>query len=185
VPSGKSDFSGLAALLAPPPKSSSPTLPLIPLLGALSNSSVKENPVTQPFNETSTILGVRFGLHKLLFTADAGSRALAYVSSDWNSLEYCGVPHHGSDGNFSQKDIERLCPKFALISAKGDSCHPSRAIVSGLVKVGAKVASTHKSGNLWYSIGNVPPRLDYGPVDCLTGSGQPEPLFAFSELLKR
>jgi beta-lactamase superfamily II metal-dependent hydrolase len=184
VPSGNSDFSSLAALLAPPPKSSISFLPLIPLAGALSNSSVKQNPTTQPFNETSTILGVRFGLQKLLFTADAGSRALAFVSSDWNNLDYCGVPHHGSDGNFSQEDIERFCPKFAFISAKGDSCHPSRAIVSGLVKVGAKVASTHKSGNLWYSFGNVPLRADYQPVEFLTGTGQPEPLSFLAEFLK-
>jgi len=150
--------------------------PFPPPLGALLNSSVKRNPKTQPFNETSTILGVREGQHKLLFTADAGSRALSNVPPDWSALDFCSVPHHGSDGNLSQLDIERLRPKFAVISAKGDSSHPSRAIVSGLVKVGAKVASTHRSGNLWYSVGNVPPRMSYAAADFMVGTGEPTPL---------
>lgn len=175
-PIGRPDYSALTALLSPPPIRPSQTSPLIPLAGILSNSSVQESPKTQPFNETSAILGVRHGAQKLLFTADAGCRALAHVSHEWNQLDYCSVPHHGSEGNFSQRDIERFCPKFALISAKGDSCHPSRAIVSGLVKAGSQVASTHKSGNLWYWLGNVPARTGYGSVDFLTGTGLPNPL---------
>ena len=148
-----------------------------PLAGMLSSASVKEKPKTQPYNNTSVVLGVRHGNAKLLFTADAGCSALAHVSSDWNHLDYCGVPHHASEGNFSQTEIERFCPEFAFISAKGDDCHPSRAVVSALVKVGSKVASTHKSGDLWYHIGNVPPRADYGPLEYLTGTGSPEPIY--------
>jgi beta-lactamase superfamily II metal-dependent hydrolase len=118
-----------------------------------------------------------------MLTADAGSEALGRVSGEWNHLLYMGVPHHGSDGNLSQKDIERFCPEFATISACGDSCHPSRAIVSGLVKVGAKVYSTHKSRNLWFWSGSVPARVDYGPVEALRGTGEPEPVFDWVKAL--
>jgi beta-lactamase superfamily II metal-dependent hydrolase len=162
---GVPSSSGLASLLGPPP-----------LAGALANSSVKKTPTTQPYNNTSVILGVNFNGTKLLFPADAGSEALAYVPAEWNHLSYMGVPHHASDGNLSQRDIERFCPKIAFISAKGDSSHPSRAIVSGLVKVGTKVASTHKSGNLWFWSGNVPARTGYKPVEWLAGTGEPEPI---------
>ena len=96
---------------------------------------------------------------------------------------YMGVPHHASGGNLSQKDIERFCPRFATISAKGDSSHPSRAIVSGLVKVGTKVASTHKSGNLWFWSGNVPARADYGLVELLKGTGEPQPVVDWMKIL--
>lgn len=41
-------------------------------------------------------------------------------------------------------------PDFAMTSACEDSNDPSRAIESALVKVGVIVASTHKSGNLWF-----------------------------------
>jgi beta-lactamase superfamily II metal-dependent hydrolase len=94
-----------------------------------------------------------------------------------------GVPHHGSDGNLSQGDIERFCPEFAVISARGDSSHPSRAIVSGLVKVGAKVASTHRSGNLWFWSGSVPYRADYGAVELLKGTGEPEAVIDWVKIL--
>jgi hypothetical protein len=163
----------LAALagLAPPVASA----PIPPLLGALVNSSVKENPTTQPFNNTSVILGVNFGAG-LLFTGDAGTEALSHVGPEWHNLLYLGVPHHGSDGNLSRLDIERFCPKFAIVSAKGDASHPDRAIVSGLVKCGAKVGSTHAHGNLWFWSGVVPARSDYSPCEGLKGTGVPEPL---------
>lgn len=144
------------------------------LTGLLANSSVQVAPKTQPFNSTSVILGIRDGACKMLLTADAGTEALACVSAEWNHLTYLGVPHHGSDGNLSQRDIERFCPQFAIISAKGDASHPSRSIVNGLVKVGAKVASTHRSGHLQFSFGAVPPRSDYGVAELLTGSSLPD-----------
>lgn len=144
---------------------------------------MKENPSTQPFNDTSVILGVRFPAGRLLFTGDAGSDALAHVSPEWNHLMYMGVPHHGSGGNLSQADIERFCPRFATISAKGDSSHPDRAVVSGLVKVGSQVGSTHKSGNLWFWAGTVPARADYSPIEPFRGTGEPEPVVDWAKFL--
>jgi hypothetical protein len=94
-----------------------------------------------------------------------------------NGTTYCIRECHTTVATaIFQKDIERFCPKFAVISAKGDSSHPSRAIVSGLVKVGSHVCSTHKSGNLWLKCGYVPPRLDYGPAEPLRGTGEPQPI---------
>lgn len=144
------------SLLPPPP---SPFA--VPLAGTLKDLAIEERPTTQPFNKTSTILGVNYLGRKLLFTADAGSEALDNVPADWQHVEWMQVPHHGSDGNFSKSNAERFCPKFANISACGDSSHPSRAIVNGLVKLGSKVFSTHKSGDLWFKIGNVPARTGY------------------------
>ncbi len=163
---------GFANIFGGPPK------PAHPLAGLLAKSSVEEDPKTQPFNSTSVILGIRHGGCKMLLTADAGSEALAFVPEEWNHLDYLGVPHHGSSGNLSQIDIERFCPKFAFVSAKGDGSHPSPSIVNGLVKVGAKVASTHRSGNVQYSYGSVPARLDYGPVEYLKGNTVPDPRVA-------
>ena len=151
-------------------------VPAVPLAGLLGNSSVKENPTTQRFNNTSTILGAVFSGNRLLFTADAGSDALDRVPPEWKSLTWLQVPHHGSDGNLSQKNIERFCPQWAFISACGDSSHPSRAIVSALVKAGAKVGSTHKHRHLQFYVGNVPYRSDYSPIEPLKGTGSPEPI---------
>lgn len=145
------------------------------LAGVLRNSSVEENPKTQPFNDTSTIIGVIFNGEKLLLTGDAGSDALDRVPADWRNLMYMQVPHHGSDGNLSQSNIERFRPKFANISARGDMSHPDKAIVNGLIKVGAQVFSTHKQnpGHLWFCLGTVPARADYGPAVPLKGTAEP------------
>jgi len=106
------------------------------LAGVLENSSVKKNPETQPFNNTSAILGVIVNGHRLMLTGDAGSVALDAIPPEWKRLLWMQVPHHGSEGNLSQSNIERFCPKFAYVSARGDMSHPSKAIVNGLVKVG-------------------------------------------------
>jgi beta-lactamase superfamily II metal-dependent hydrolase len=145
------------------------------LAGVLRNSSVEKNPRTQPFNDTSTIIGVIFNGEKLLFTGDAGSDALDRVPADWRNLMYMQVPHHGSDGNLSQSNIERFRPKFANVSARGDMSHPDKAIVNGLIKVGAQVFSTHKQnpGHLWFCLGTVPARADYGPGVPLKGTAEP------------
>jgi len=144
--------------------------------GALSNSSVEKHPKTQPFNNTSVILGATWKELKFMFTADAGSEALDCLPAYWQHLAWMQVPHHGSDGNLSQQNIERFCPQNAYISAGGDSSHPSRAIVSGLVKVGTQVFSTHQTGHLWHSRGSVPARLGYHTVQPLKGTGSPEPV---------
>jgi beta-lactamase superfamily II metal-dependent hydrolase len=140
------------------------------LTGVLKDFSVQENPKTQPFNNTSAILGVSFDEHRLLFTGDAGAEALDRVPTDWRNLAWMQVPHHGSDGNLSKSNIERFCPKFAYISAKGDTNHPSRAIVNALTKVGAQVASTHNNRNLWFGIGGMSAPPGYGPLVLLKGT---------------
>lgn len=175
---GGSSYGNLAALVGNPLAGVVP-----PLTGLLDKLSIETDPDTQPFNSTSVILGVRSGTCKMLLTADAGSDALAFVSADWNHLAYLGVPHHGSDGNLSQADAERFCPEYAFISAKGDGSHPSPSVVNALIKVGAKVASTHSSGNLHFSHGMVPARPDYVPVVCLKGAVQPDPRALFIKAL--
>jgi beta-lactamase superfamily II metal-dependent hydrolase len=166
---------GLPSLPSRP--STSPDLSAL-LRGVLQNSSVEENPKTQPFNKTSAILGIDYIGNKLLFTADAGAEALDAVPPHWKNLKWMQVPHHGSDGNLSQANIERFCPERACISAKGDDSHPSRAIVNGLIKVGAKVFSTHqtKPGHLWFRIGNVPQRNGYPDAVPMKGNADPLPI---------
>jgi beta-lactamase superfamily II metal-dependent hydrolase len=164
---------GLFPSTLDPPPAYGQLLPT--LTGVLKNSNVKENPKTQPFNDTSSIIGVIFKGHRLLFTADAGSDALDRIPADWRNLLWMQMPHHGSDGNLSQANIERFCPKIAYVSACGDTTHPDKAIVNGLIKVGAQVFSTHSlnPGHLWYWLGSVPSRTGYGPAIPLKGTAVP------------
>ena len=81
----------------------------------------------------------------MLLTADA--EALDRIPADWKNVKWMQIPHHGGDGNLSQTNIERFRPECAYVSATGDSSHPSRAIVSALIKVGSQVFSTHQNGS--------------------------------------
>ena len=176
----------LILALAPPPLPYPNLSSLLAPMGALRKSSVKENPTTQPFNNTSVIIGGIFNGNRLLFTADAGADALGRIPADWRNLTCMQIPHHGSDGNLSQTLIERFCPRFAYVSACGDTSHPSRAVVSGLVKVGSQVFSTHypsPGGHLWFKIGNVPGRAGYSPAVSMRGSGNPIPVFGLASIL--
>ena len=110
-----------------------------------------------------------------MFTGDAGSEALDAVPASWKNLHWMQVPHHGSDGNLSQKNIERFCPRHAYISAVGDLNHPDRAIVNGLIKVGSQVFSTHVDGHLCHWVGSVPARLGYNDAVPLKGNSDPLP----------
>ena len=156
-----------------PPPALGGSLMSLMMSGVLKNSSVKEDPNTQPYNETSVILGVNFEGRRFMFTADAGSKALDCVPTEWAHLWWMQGPHHGSGDNLSQNNIERFCPRVAFISACGDSSHPSKSIVNGLIKVGGDVFSTHSSGHLWYWMGAVPARADYGPAVPLKGVAEP------------
>jgi hypothetical protein len=99
-------------------------------------------------------------------------------------VKWMQIPHHGSDGNLSQTNIERFRPECAYVSTTGDSSHPSRAIVSALIKVGSQVFSTHQNGHLWFGMGvsnTLPP--GYGPAVPMKGTGNPIPVNPFAELL--
>ena len=180
-PTASPFFSGFGRIAAP--TAVSPDFASL-LSGALSNSSVEEKPKTQSFNNTSAILGIVFNGHRLLFTADAGADALDAIPPEWKNLTWMQVPHHGSDGNLSQANIERFCPRFAFVSACGDSSHPSRAIVNGIMKVrhDAEVCSTHENHHLWYWNGDVPARPDYRPATVLKATGNLKP-FDWSSMI--
>jgi len=166
-------YGAVPGALTPPPALRGSLSSL--MSGVLANSRVKEDPNTQPYNETSVILGAKLNGHRFLFTADAGSKALGCIPAEWESLLYMQGPHHGSGDNLSQKNIEQFCPRVVFISACGDSSHPSKTIVNGLIKVGADVFSTHsgKPGHLWYWMGAVPYRADYGAAIPLKGVAEP------------
>lgn len=142
------------------------------LMEALSRGSeedpgLMQNPVTDPENEVSVILGTKYNNETYLLTADAGVQGLtaardAYVLS---GLRFMQIPHHGSRRNITQELIDYFAPQTAFVSAVGDRKHPRIAVVNAFIKAGAKVYSTHykppHGGNKWHHNGTVPDRPNY------------------------
>ncbi|HWX55322.1 MAG TPA: MBL fold metallo-hydrolase [Verrucomicrobiae bacterium] len=143
-----------------------------PITGPLARSAVQENPSTQPFNNTSVIIGLQFKGKKFLFTADAGCESLRQVALGWEDIYCLQVPHHGSEGNLSKDLIARFRPQIAFVSACGDQSHPSSAVKTALITVNAKVFSTHypSPAHKWFWLGDVPARSDYIPATAMRGS---------------
>lgn len=120
---------------------------------------------TEPENNSSTVLWAKHGEDALLFTADAGVEALTAARQKYNlaGLRWMQIPHHGSRRNVNEDLIGYFKPRTANVSADGTKKHPRRAVVNAFKAAGAKVFSTHypNSRNLWFHLGEVPPRDDY------------------------
>lgn len=133
------------------------------------DGSVLGGQPTAPENDTSVILATRFSTDVLLFTADAGVIALTQAARAYPQLRNCDwmqIPHHGSRRNINEELIRWFSPRMAYVSAGGNLKHPRRKVVNTFKQCGTRVFSTHhpRPAHLWYGLGSVPRRLDYGPA---------------------
>ena len=126
---------------------------------------------TEPENNSSTILGTKYGDDVLLFTADAGVPALTRAKDSYalRKLRWMQIPHHGSQRNITKELIEHFAPQIAYVSASGEKKHPRRKVVNAFKTAGARVYSTHypTQTNLWFHLGTVPARPDYHALTAL------------------
>jgi beta-lactamase superfamily II metal-dependent hydrolase len=124
---------------------------------------------TEPENDSSVVLATRYDNETVLFTADAGVPALEMVRRNYPVLQNCNwmqVPHHGSRRNLTEELVAWFRPKAAFVSAKGEDGHPRVKLVNAFTRTGTVFYSTHypNGAHLWYRLGFVPARLDYGPA---------------------
>ncbi len=105
---------------------------------------------TSAENNSSVVLVLVSDEHKLLFTGDAGIKALTQVADladratfPLTDLRFMHVPHHGSKHNLGSSILKRIKGETAFISATGEtSKHPSKKIMNALIKHGANVYVT-------------------------------------------
>jgi beta-lactamase superfamily II metal-dependent hydrolase len=150
-----------------------------------SSESLRDNVKTSAENDSSAILLAHFGGRGVLFTGDAGVKALAKavmhaILTGHNlpeSLSFIQVPHHGSRNNVSPKVLDLIVgpikavqdenyTKTAYVSAsKGSTTHPRRMVVNAFLRRGARVIAT-QGGTKWHSY-NTPPRSDFSSVSSM------------------
>jgi len=105
---------------------------------------------TSPENNSSAIILFHIDGHKILFTGDAGKRAIEqailYAQSQnisLTDLEIFDVPHHGSKRNLGKTAMELINAKTAYISAPINSNkHPASKVTNHLFKKGMGVFAT-------------------------------------------
>ncbi len=124
------------------------------------SATLEHNPITEPENNTSTILYAVAGGNTVVLTADAGAPALlaAIRSYPLARCQFMQIPHHGSWHNISPYLIEQFRPTIAFVSAVGDRKHPRQSVVNAFKAVGTSVYSTHYPSPMGksQSYGNVP-----------------------------
>lgn len=118
---------------------------------------------TGPRNQTSVITFVSADNNRMLFTGDAGIKALEQASNEYesifgsfkaNPLSFLQAPHHGSQRNLGPEILDRVLGKPGIphgettsfiSSAKSSDKHPSPKVTNALGRRGAKVMATEGS----------------------------------------
>ena len=89
-----------------------------------------------------------------LFTGDiekiAEEKIISYVKEDELKSTIIKVAHHGSKTSSTEKFIEKVKPKIALIGVGENNTfgHPSNITIETLEKAGTKIYRTDKMGEI-------------------------------------
>lgn len=102
-------------------------------------------------NNTSLVLRIDYGQTAFLFEGDAQSEAEAEMIASGVPLNatVLRVGHHGSNDSSSAAYLEKVKPKYAIVSCgKNKNNHPHKTMLKRLKKVGAKVYRTDTNGHV-------------------------------------
>ena len=101
--------------------------------------------ITNDRNNYSTVLWMQYGNMDMLFTGDVSDEGEdAIIESGLPECEVLKVAHHGSKYTSSEKFLEQVWPKYAIISAGENNRygHPHRETLERLEEIGTKTFCT-------------------------------------------
>ncbi len=97
-------------------------------------------------NNSSIISLLSFGKDSFLFTGDAEDKEEIALINAWPNLtaEVLKVGHHGSKNSTNQLFLDKIKPKFSVISvgAKNTYGHPTIEVLDKLKKIGSEIFRT-------------------------------------------
>ena len=111
------------------------------------NSSAYED-----LNNYSAVLKITYGYNSFLFMGDAEELSEGEITSDV-SADVIKVGHHGSASSTGQAFLNKVHPKYAVISVGADNVygHPAQSTLSNLAAIGATVYRTDKDGTVVFT----------------------------------
>ncbi len=108
--------------------------------------------VSGDLNTYSIVIKVSFGNNKFLFTGDAqSSNERDMINKGFDlSADVLKVGHHGSHTSTSQNFLDKVNPKYAVISCgvNNDYGHPHKETMDRLKRMNITVYRTDKSGTI-------------------------------------
>lgn len=105
--------------------------------------------ITEDRNNYSTVLWMQYGNMDMLFTGDVSNEGEdAIIESGLPECEVLKVAHHGSKYTSSEKFLEQVLPKYAIISAGENNRygHPHKEALERLEEIGTKTFCTINYG---------------------------------------
>ena len=101
-------------------------------------------------NNSSIVLKMTYGNHNYLFTGDATEKVEKTILNKNIKADVLKVGHHGSSYSSSQEFLNKVQPKYAIISCakKNSYNHPSEETLYRLNKINAKVYNTMDLGTI-------------------------------------
>lgn len=111
-----------------------------------------KNSYYEDVNNYSIVLKIRFGDNSFLFEGDAEkiSEEEILASNEDISADVIKIGHHGSSSSSSEEYLDRVKPKFAVISCgkNNDYGHPHKATVELLKNKNIKIYRTDENGDI-------------------------------------
>ena len=109
-------------------------------------------------NNNSLVLQVQYQQISILFTGDIENIAEEVILSKNINLkaDILKVAHHGSKTSSSQRFIEAVSPKIALIGVGKNNMfgHPNREVIERLQSYGTKIYRTDECGEISITVNN-------------------------------
>lgn len=103
-------------------------------------------------NNFSVISRLAYGADSFLFMGDAEAKEELEILNSWPDLaaEVLKVGHHGSKNSTNQLFLEKLKPKFSIISVgdKNKYGHPTAEVLEKLEKIGSEIFRTDLRGDI-------------------------------------
>ena len=103
------------------------------------------------FNQEAVVILGQYGSFRFLLTGDitAGEEETMLSLGSLRPVEVLKAAHHGSKFSTSQKFLEAVQPKLAVISAgKNSFGHPTPEVLARLKAIGARVVRTDLTGTI-------------------------------------
>ena len=127
-------------------------------------------------NDSSIVIELDYGNTKYLFMGDATTKVEEMV--EWNEIDVLKVAHHGSNSSTSKQFLEKVKPKYAIISVGRDNSHnlPDIDIVERLKRNNIKIYRTDESNTIWLTSDGT--KIEINPLKYnLDGTGRKQAIF--------
>jgi len=115
----------------------------------------KNDPVMLESNTASIVAKLSYGEIDFILTGDAPSSIEEYIVSIYGDAlrtEVLKLGHHGSKTSSSEIFLDKVVPKFAVVSAGKDNSygHPHKKVIDAVSARGIEIISTADSGSVTF-----------------------------------